>query len=90
MEQRYQIARSGETTSADGSAKDLFVLSKCKRPLPMGIMLKAGLPLPPNQVDVIASGLGWEEFEWGIGALAVKGTTLNLRRMQFLTRITSV
>lgn len=85
--QRFQVAKTGETTSPDGTARDVFSLSRCKRPLPLGMMLKAGLPLPADHVEVIESALGWEEFQWGIGALAVKGTTLNLRRMQFLNRV---
>ena len=82
--QRFQIARTGEAAGADGSMKDLYSLSKCKKPLPLGMMLKSGVPLPADQVEVLASELGWEEFEWGVGVLSVKGKIYNLRRMQFI------
>lgn len=39
-----------------------YQFARCKRPLPIGIMLKQGVPLPADDLEVIDKDLGWDEI----------------------------
>lgn len=45
--------------------QEQYTLSRCKAPLPCGLMRKMGIPLPAEQVEVLHTGLDWEEFKVG-------------------------
>lgn len=49
------------------AVQDLYTFSRCKSPLPTGLMHKLGIPLPADQVEVYLEDLEWEEFKVGGG-----------------------
>ena len=48
-------------------SQDVFSLSRCKSALPMAALRKVGVPLPPDQVELLEENVGWEEFKVGVG-----------------------
>ncbi|KAL6765788.1 hypothetical protein V8C86DRAFT_2449554 [Haematococcus lacustris] len=82
---RYQIARvvMPSNSAAEGS-KDAYSLSLCKVVLPSGMMRKPKLPLTGDLVEVMHSQLDWEEFQWGISSLVVRGGEILVKRINFL------
>ena len=54
-------------TSPPHLFQDLFSLSRCKSALPMAALRKVGVPLPPDQVELLEENVGWEEFKVGGG-----------------------
>jgi len=79
---RYQIALQTPAGTPDG--KDLYSLARCKSPLPMGLMYKLGMPLPADQVEMYHENVEWEEFNWDVSLLHLRGMELSLKRMNFL------
>ncbi|KAG1661847.1 hypothetical protein FOA52_011614 [Chlamydomonas sp. UWO 241] len=84
---RYQVARTGEVHGLSGSPPcDTYSLSRCKAAAPAGTLRRLGVPLPSDHVEPLFDGLAWEELQWGMASLVVRGTTLCVRRMHFMRR----
>lgn len=78
---RYQIAR---VTSDDNNSKEVYSFSRCNTPLPALAMQRIGLPLPASAVKAIESTLEWEELQWGVTSLHVKGQEYQLKRIHLM------
>lgn len=44
-------------------AQDLYQLARCKCALPLATMKKLGVPMPPAEVEVLHTGVAWDEFK---------------------------
>mmetsp|Transcript_25976 Transcript_25976/g.56618 ORF Transcript_25976/g.56618 Transcript_25976/m.56618 type:complete len:354 (-) Transcript_25976:777-1838(-) len=82
--ERFQICFTTEATDETGRPKDLFMLARCKAPLPTGLLLKMGVPMPADLVDMLESNLSWEDFKWGVTTLHVRGLEMPVKRMHFI------
>lgn len=49
------------------SPQDLYQLARCKCALPLTTMKKLGVPMPASEVEVLQSGVAWDEFKVGLG-----------------------
>ncbi|KAL8171829.1 hypothetical protein V2J09_023633 [Rumex salicifolius] len=71
------------------AAKDDYVniyrFSRCKKNLPQSAMLKEGIPLPVDLLDVIDDDLDWEDVQWSETGLWVGGKEYNIVRMIYLS-----
>ncbi|KAG1671779.1 hypothetical protein FOA52_000156 [Chlamydomonas sp. UWO 241] len=91
----------GAETSSDGAAppappsasasasaepvRDVYTLSRCLSPLPMGVLVRLGVPLvSPLHAEVVEEGMGWEELQWGVSGVVVRGRELMLKRLHFV------
>lgn len=83
--ERWQICYTQTTSEEGASGKDLYSFAKCKAALPISLLQKTGVPQPASLVEVIEQNAEWEEFQWGINFLALRGSTYQLRRMHFMS-----
>jgi len=83
---RYQVSRSLPTEDASGSgtpAKEMYVFARCKAPLPSTLMHRVGVPLPAHTLEVVQTGVDWEELQWGTSQLHLRGHEYQLKRLHF-------
>jgi hypothetical protein len=66
--------------------EDKFRWSVSKKPLPLDKMREVGVPLPKAHVDVIDDDLRWDEINWGLNSLFVRGKEYQVSRLQFFPR----
>lgn len=69
---------------AASAPAQLYTWSRCKRPLPLALMRKAGIPLPGEMLETIAKGMAWQDFEWGPTSLRLRGKEYKVLRLSFL------
>ena len=50
--------------------QEVFNLARCKAALPIARLRKVGVPMPPDMIEALESGVEWEEFK--VGAPAVR------------------
>lgn len=55
----------GTGGSGNGTVVERFQFSRCRRLLPAASMRRLGVPLPPEEREVLHEGLGWEEIQVG-------------------------
>ncbi|EFN57219.1 hypothetical protein CHLNCDRAFT_143678 [Chlorella variabilis] len=70
--------------AAGGAAAERYRFSRCSRALPAAVMQKLGLPLPEGERTVLHDDLGWEEIEWGISGVSMRGQLYPLVRIHFI------
>ncbi|EFJ52132.1 hypothetical protein VOLCADRAFT_103146 [Volvox carteri f. nagariensis] len=80
--ERYQLCCV--STSDDPKGKDLFTFARCKAPLPVSLLQKTGVPQPAELVEVVEKDVDWEDFQWGVSSLHLRGKEFALRRMHFM------
>eukprot|EP00246_Nothoceros_aenigmaticus_P003464 TRINITY_DN14626_c0_g1_i1.p1 TRINITY_DN14626_c0_g1~~TRINITY_DN14626_c0_g1_i1.p1 ORF type:complete len:765 (+),score=161.52 TRINITY_DN14626_c0_g1_i1:436-2730(+) len=89
-------AKTGNLPSADkhsghgvhnqnGEIYERFRWAKCKIPMPLTIMRAKGVPLPSSYVEVLESGVHWEEIQWSQTSVWVRHKEYALARAQFLS-----
>jgi hypothetical protein len=66
--------------------EDKFRWCVSKKPLPLDKMREVGVPLPKAHVDVVDDDLRWDEINWGLNSLFVRGKEYHVSRIQFLPR----
>jgi hypothetical protein len=44
-------------------AQDTFTLARCKQALPLALMQQQGIPAPASAVEVLETGLTWDDFQ---------------------------
>ncbi|BBN05325.1 hypothetical protein MPTK1_3g12140 [Marchantia polymorpha subsp. ruderalis] len=80
-----QIVPVSDKASAS-TPGEKFRWTHCKWPLPLVAMRAKGVPLPPDCIKVLESGLGWEEVLWSPAGVCVRGKEYPLARAQFVSR----
>lgn len=63
--------------------QDLYQLARCKCALPLATMKKLGVPMPASEVEVLQSGVAWDEFKWSNLTMTVRGQSYQIMRMHF-------
>ncbi|GFR40958.1 hypothetical protein Agub_g1622 [Astrephomene gubernaculifera] len=89
---RYQLCcvstsddpAKGKAPAALPAPQDLFTFARCKAPLPISLLQKTGVPQPAELVEVVEKDVEWEEFQWGVSSLHLRGKEYPLRRMHFM------
>lgn len=81
---RYELADLDPEAEASSAAT--FQFSLCKQALPLVDLKNAGLPLPADHVEVLTTGLAWEDVKWGPAGVTVGGKLYPIVRLQFLPR----
>uniref|UniRef100_A0A7S1T5X2 Uncharacterized protein n=1 Tax=Tetraselmis chuii TaxID=63592 RepID=A0A7S1T5X2_9CHLO len=83
---RYELSRLPPTGNGEGDAveEDRYRWAKCKSPMSLVRLKKAGVPLPDQHLEVIEPSLVWEDFQWSPSGLLVKGVHYPLVRLHFL------
>lgn len=82
--ERFQLCYVSTSGDDPARAKDLYTFARCKVPLPVSLLAKTGVPQPAELVDVVEHDCEWEEFQWGVSSLHVRGREYALRRMHFM------
>lgn len=82
--ERYQICSAGSAGEGD-ALKEVYTLARCKAPLPITLLRKVGVPMPAELVEVVESGVEWEELKWGVASMHVRGKEIPVKRMQFIS-----
>lgn len=77
--ERYEISK---TETKNGEEKYCF--AKCRNILSSKEMRTIGIPLPENEKDMIEEKLLWEEIEWSVNAVAVRGKSYPIVRVHFM------
>ncbi|PNH12375.1 hypothetical protein TSOC_000649 [Tetrabaena socialis] len=81
--ERFQLC-CVSTSDDPSKGKDLFSFARCKAPLPISLLQKTGVPQPAELVDVVDKDIDWEEIQWGVSSLHLRGKEYPLRRMHFM------
>lgn len=57
-----------------------YRFAECKKPrtTSKSAMQEFGVPLPESEATVLEKGLSWNEIEWGVSAVRLRGKLLNL------------
>ena len=81
---RYELALS--SSASGGSGFDKYTLSQVKAPHEMDARAveAAGVPLPKSNLEVLETGLDWEELLWGPSYMRVRGVEYPLLRLLFV------
>lgn len=66
--------------------QDTYTFARCKQLLPVAGVKRLGVPLPPEEVEVLEAGLSWDDIQWANMTVTVRGTSYKMLRMQFLPR----
>lgn len=66
--------------------EDRFKWAVSKKPLPLEDTIKAGVPLPKANIDVVEDDLRWDEIQWGSNAVIVRGKEYGVVRLQYIPR----
>uniref|UniRef100_A0A0A9CT13 Uncharacterized protein n=1 Tax=Arundo donax TaxID=35708 RepID=A0A0A9CT13_ARUDO len=64
---------------------DVFRWSRCKKAMPESVMRSIGIPLPPEQVEVLEDNIAWEDVQWSQTGVWVLGKEYPLARVHFLS-----
>merc|ERR1712060_747329 len=90
---RYELAWDSSSASPEGGG-DHFCWSECPVPLPLVLLRAGGVPMPkapaPQGAVSIEEKLGWEEVQWGVHGVVVRGIDYPVTRLQFVERTTKI
>eukprot|EP00002_Diphylleia_rotans_P026429 TRINITY_DN5272_c0_g1_i2.p1 TRINITY_DN5272_c0_g1~~TRINITY_DN5272_c0_g1_i2.p1 ORF type:complete len:228 (-),score=38.70 TRINITY_DN5272_c0_g1_i2:245-928(-) len=69
-----------KSDGCEGHAPPLYRWARVQHPrvIDNEALVREGLPLPSDAITVLASDLYWEDIEWGLCAIRVRGTELSL------------
>lgn len=75
-----------ETAAASSTPEDTYRWARCKTPHTLAQLQGMSLPLPLEEVEVIASGIVWEDIRWSASGVIVLQKAYPIVRVQFLKR----
>jgi len=78
-------SQNGDRVSVDHELRDVFRWSRCKKAMPESAMRSIGIPLPPDQLEVLQDNLEWEDVQWSQTGVWVAGKEYPLARVHFLS-----
>ena len=82
---RYELAPREKPEGGGSSGdEDYYTLSTCTSILSCKECRDAGIPLPASHKTVIHDALTWEEIQWGIHNVQVRGDVYPIVRVQFM------
>ncbi|XP_006657690.1 eukaryotic translation initiation factor 3 subunit A isoform X1 [Oryza brachyantha] len=81
----HHHSQNGERASMEHELRDLFRWSRCKKAMPETAMRSTGIPLPPDQLEVLQDNLEWEDVQWSQTGVWVAGKEYPLARVHFLS-----
>lgn len=100
--ERYEIARNEPSPDAgsdgagtsladeDGALEgvaDTYKVSRCKAPLLSNAETRrAGVPLPDSKVEVVHAAVTWEELQWAVAGMHLRGKFYDVARVHFARR----
>lgn len=78
---RYELAPKG----TNDAGEEEFVFSKCMSVLSCKEYRAVGVPLPNSEKIILHDNVLWEEIQWGVHDVYVRGDKYSMVRMQFLS-----
>ena len=78
---RYELAPKGTNSAGE----EEFVFSKCTSVLFCKQYRSVGVPLPESHKVVLQDNVVWEEIQWGVHDVYIRGDKYSMVRMQFLS-----
>ena len=73
--------------AATGATADTYRVCRCKVPLLSNAEnRRAGVPLSDSKVEVVHAAVTWEELQWAVGGLHLRGKLYAAARMHFARR----
>eukprot|EP00854_Cymbomonas_tetramitiformis_P014459 gene14459-17089_t len=75
-----------EAAAASSTPEDTYRWARCKTPHTLAQLQGMSLPLPLEEVEVIASGIVWEDIRWSASGVIVLQKAYPIVRVQFLKR----